>query len=102
MFLLTGDAGRFCARSSCAGLTNSSPPLAPAMSSGSVLASSHGGSHVSQSGLSKILKEVRDKGLPKALSRSAVKRARDSALPRDIFTDVLMQMTLGTHTSIPL
>lgn len=71
------------------------------MSSSSVLSSSHGGSHVSQSGLSKILKEVRDKGLPKALSRSSVKRARDNALPQDLFTDVSLVDDDGIEHKYP-
>ena len=35
-------------------------------------------SYVSQSGLAEVLKEIRTHGLPSAISRSAIKRARDA------------------------
>ena len=70
-------------------------------SSSNVLTSSHGGSHVSQSGLAKILQEVRDHGLPKTLSRSSVKRARDNAIPHDLFTTVLLVDDSGAEHRYP-
>ena len=68
--------------------------------SSSVLASA-GGSYVSQSGLAKILKEVRDGGLPKAVSRSSVKRARDAALPKTLWAEVQLLRDDGTTCKSP-
>lgn len=50
----------------------------------------HGGraSYVSQSGLASVLKQVREHGMPEGISRSAVKRSRDRALPQDLWTEI--------------
>lgn len=56
---------------------------------------------MSQSGLAKILQEVRDHGLPKTLSRSSVKRARDNAIPHDLFTTVLLVDDSGAEHRYP-
>lgn len=71
-------------------------------SSKDVLTSAHHRSYVSQSGLAAVLQSIRDNGMPKALSRSSIKRARDAALPSDIFTSINIEMESGEIKQFPI
>lgn len=71
-------------------------------SSKDVLTSAHHRSYVSQSGLAAVLQSIRDNGTPKALSRSSIKRARDAALPSDIFTSINIEMESGEIKQFPI
>ena len=71
-------------------------------SSKDVLTSAHHRSYVSQSGLAAILQSIRENGLPKATSRSSIKRARDVALPSDIFTTINIEMESGEIKKFPI
>lgn len=70
-------------------------------SSRDVLVHGGGTSYVSQSGLAAVLKSVRDHGMPDAISRSSVKRARDRALPQDLWAQVQLKQTDGSVASYP-
>lgn len=50
-----------------------------------VLTKSHHHSYVSQSGLSAVLKSVKENGMPDGVSRSTIKRKRDASLPDGLF-----------------
>ena len=67
-----------------------------------VLTAANTRSYVSQSGLSAVLKSVRDNGLPDALSRSAVKRARERALPESLWTNIELELDDGTLKCFPV
>ena len=71
-------------------------------SSKDVLTSSHHRSYVSQSGLAAILASIREHGMPKATSRSSIKRARDAALPSDMFTEINIEMESGEIKQFPI
>ena len=86
------------------GLRSSCHVISPSGMSGSskdVLTSSHHRSYVSQSGLAAILKSIKENGLPKGTSRSSIKRARDEALPAELFTTVQLEMDDGTLKQFP-
>lgn len=65
-----------------------------------VLSSAHSRSYVSQSGLAAVLKSIQEHGLPKGLSRSSVKRARDAALPEDLWATCSAVMSDGSKLGI--
>lgn len=65
-----------------------------------VLSSAHSRSYVSQSGLAAVLKSIQEHGLPKGLSRSSVKRARDAALPEDLWATHPAVMSDGSKLGI--
>ena len=71
-------------------------------SSKDVLTSAHHQSYVSQSGLAAILRSIREHGMPKATSRSSIKRARDAALPSDIFSSMNIEMVSGEIKKFPI
>ena len=86
------------------GLRSSCHVISPSGMSGSskdVLTSSHHRSYVSRSGLAAILKSIKENGLPKGTSRSSIKRARDEALPAELFTTVQLEMDDGTLKQFP-
>lgn len=70
-------------------------------SSDRVLTHSHHRSHVSQSGLANVLKEIKEHGLPKATSRRAIKRSRELALPADLLVYYQLEMEDGSVTTWP-
>eukprot|EP00438_Fugacium_kawagutii_P034106 Skav208656 [mRNA] locus=scaffold357:18137:34262:- [translate_table: standard] len=61
--------------------------MAPKKDASAVLSSAHSHSYVSQSGLAAVLKSVKEHGLPKGTSRASIKRAREAALPSDLWMD---------------
>lgn len=67
-----------------------------------VLTSAHSKSYVSQSGLAAILQSIREHGLPSSTSRSSIKRARDVALPQDLWLSVPMEMEDGSTRKITI
>ena len=70
-------------------------------SSKHVLTSAHHRSYVSQSGLAAILKSIKENGLPNSISRSGIKRARDAALPDELWTTVEFEMDNGSFKQFP-
>lgn len=74
------------------------------MASSSKRALTHGGtctSYLSSSGLSSVLKEIRDHGMPKRIDRKAIKRAREEVLPPEVFTTVSLLMTDKSEKDFP-
>ena len=66
----------------------------------------HRRSYVSQSGLVEVLKSVRENGLPSAVSRGALKRARGDALMNEtplgsLFTTTALECTDGRSREFP-
>ena len=81
--------------------------MEPGQGSKSVFVAAHQKSFVSQSGLVAVLKHVRDHGLPDSISRRAVKRERDKALPADtacgpLWMSVRIEMCNGAHKEFPV
>lgn len=75
--------------------------LASSSRSRNVLVHGGGTSYVSQSGLAAVLKQVREHGVPDAISRSSVKRARDRSLPQELWTQVQLVKTDGSVVGFP-
>ena len=67
-----------------------------------VLTSSHSHSYVSQSGLAAVLKSIKEHGLLETASRAGIKRAREAALPSELWTSVKVEMEDGPCKEIPL
>lgn len=57
--------------------------------------------YVSQSGLSEILKSIKKHGLPEAIDRRSIKRARDSEIPPSVFTSIQAEMEKGQQKTFP-
>lgn len=57
--------------------------------------------YVSQSGLSEILKSIKKHGLPEAIDRRIIKRARDSEIPPSVFTSIQAEMEKGQQKTFP-
>lgn len=73
-----------------------------AVSSSQVLTSSTTRSYVSSSGLSAILKAVKEHGIPGAVSRTAVKRARQRVLPDTLWKTVELELNDGSYRGFPV
>lgn len=74
----------------------------PGSSSNKVLTEAHHKSYVSQSGLSAVLKHIRQHGLPGGVSRSSIKRARDKALPADLWDTISIEQNDGSTIKLPV
>ena len=72
-----------------------------ASSSKNVFLDVHHRSFLSQSALSAVVKHIQEHGMPKASSRSSIKRTREAALPSNIFTTYQLQMNDGSTKEFP-
>lgn len=73
----------------------------------SLFVSGHHKSYVTQSGLVAVLQHVREHGLPDAVSRRTVKRARSMALPKDtplgpLWGEIEVEMLKGPNKKYPM